>query len=78
MSLLTLDIFNKKDPYFLKKTKLFEKIFLQKQLVLGTYYLLIISRKYLPTFRLKDRHKIGMEAWNGFRPYIKITYASSR
>ena len=37
MSLLTLDIFNKKDPYFLKKTKLFEKIFLQKQLVLGTW-----------------------------------------
>ena len=29
MSLLTLDIFNKKDPYFLKKIKLFEKIFLQ-------------------------------------------------
>ena len=37
MSLLTLDIFNKKDPYFLEKTKLFEKIFLQKQLVLGTW-----------------------------------------
>ena len=37
MSLITLDIFNKKDPYFLKKTKLFEKIFLQKQLVLGTW-----------------------------------------
>ena len=37
MSLLTLDIFHKKDPYFLKKTKLFEKIFLQKQLVLGTW-----------------------------------------
>ena len=37
MSVLTLDIFNKKDPYFLKKTKLFKKIFLQKQLVLGTW-----------------------------------------
>ena len=37
MSLLTLDIFFKKNTYFLKKTKLFEKIFLQKLWVLGTW-----------------------------------------